>query len=304
VSAASHAAPDVSVVFETENEDVHHRIRLADVLEAWLRQTRVSRVAEWIIVSGRPPLGEERRLIEAMRARWLEEPGGRYYGLKNRGVLESKGAYVALADADAAPDADWLEAALAALQSGGPSVALVTGRTRYLSGPFSREFALAVWPHLADAPRDTSEILAHNALARAEVLRRFVFETVQLRHGADSALARRLIEAGYRVRYDPSLRVTHNYTRRLRDLWPEARYLGWNYAQIDEVRGCLAKSSLRNAFGRFRVLAGRLASSRRIFGIPLARLPLSLLFYGYFCAGAARGYAAARSGKPELAGRF
>jgi hypothetical protein len=47
------------------------------------------------------------------------------------------------------------------------------------------------------------------------------------------------------------------------------------------------------------VLAGRLRGSRRAFGIPAARVPLSLLFYAFFTVAAARGYAAALSGKPE-----
>ena len=55
--------PDVSVVFETENDEPNHRIRLTDVMEAWLRQTAVARVAEWIVVSPRPATPEEKTLL-------------------------------------------------------------------------------------------------------------------------------------------------------------------------------------------------------------------------------------------------
>ena len=82
----SSPEPDVSVVFETENEEPNHRIRLTDVMESWLRQTARARVAEWIVVSPRAATPEETALLARAPARWIQRSGTRYYGLKNEGI--------------------------------------------------------------------------------------------------------------------------------------------------------------------------------------------------------------------------
>ena len=87
----SPPGPDVSVVFETENEAPNHRIRLTDVMEAWLRQTGRSGLAEWIIVSPRRASPEEAEILRKAPARWIESPETRYYGLKNEGILQARG---------------------------------------------------------------------------------------------------------------------------------------------------------------------------------------------------------------------
>jgi hypothetical protein len=205
--------PDVSVVFETENDEPNHRIRLTDVMASWLRQTAVARVAEWIVVSPRTATPEEKALLARAPARWIERSGARYYGLKNDGIRQARGRFIAMADSDALPADDWLEIALAVLERSDPSVALLTGRTRYMPGPFSREMAIAQLPNQADLSRDTTHFLAHNVLLRTEIVRSLLFSGDEIRLGSDTHLAGRLIETGYRLRYDPSLRATHNYGR-------------------------------------------------------------------------------------------
>ena len=143
-------SPDISVVFETENEEPNHRIRLTDVMGSWLRQTARARVAEWIVVSPRRATPEETALLARAPARWIEKAGTRYYGLKNEGIRLARGRFIALADSDALPADDWLERALEVLERSDPGVALLTGRSRYLPGPFPREMVIAQLPNHAD----------------------------------------------------------------------------------------------------------------------------------------------------------
>ena len=59
------------------------------------------------------------------------------------------------------------------------------------------------------------------------------------------------------------------------------------------------KGAIRNAVGRYRVLLRRLFHLRKAMGIPIRRLPVSMLFFAGYCAAVGRGFAAGRSGAPE-----
>jgi hypothetical protein len=295
---------DVSVVFETENEGPKRRIRLADVMAAWRRQTSAERVLEWIIVAPRRPTAEEERLMNGVPARWIERGDLRYFDQKQHGVLESRGRYVALADSDARPDEDWLEHALEVLDGGDPRIALVTGKTRYLPGPFSREVTIAQLPNQQDSARDTIHFLAHNALLRTEIGQRVGFEGGHVRLGASTDLAQRLITAGYRVRYEPRLSATHNYAERFGQLWKHFVVIGYADAVFRSFRGGKHPSLLWEGIGRMRVLGRRLKELRRPARIPNRRVPLSLLFFLYFTVAHAVGSARGRKRLPEPFAEF
>jgi hypothetical protein len=300
----SSPAPDVSVVFETENEDPNHRIRLTDVMESWLRQTARARVAEWIVVSPRPASSEETALLGRAPARWIERPGARYYGLKNDGVREARGRFIALADSDALPADDWLERALDVLEQSGAIVALVTGRTRYLSGPFSRELAIAQLPNQTDQAHDTTHFLAHNVLLRADTVRPLLFAGEGIRLGSDTHLAGRLTETGYRLRYDPSLRVTHNYSRHWTELYRHCVVIGYANGRFQEHTGEPHPNRLWDFAGRVRLLLARWREIRQPLRIPFWRLPVSLFFFAGYSAAVAHGYGMAVRSKPEPFARF
>jgi glycosyltransferase involved in cell wall biosynthesis len=290
---------DVSIVFETENEQPGHRIRLVDGMEAWLRQTARSRVAEWIIVSTRPPSPEEAAILRRAPARWIEWPEGRYYGLKNRGIREARGRFVALADADVVPADDWLERALEVLENAGPDAALVTGRTRYLPGVFSREMAIAQLPNQEDAPHATTHFLAHNVLLRPSIVNPMLFSGDTIRLGSDTHLAGRLLEAGYRLLYDPSLLTVHNYARRWTEIYRHCLVIGYSYESFGLSTGEPRARLLRDFLGRLRILMERWRILRRPMGLSVWRLPLSFSFFVFYSTALAHGIALAQRGKAE-----
>jgi hypothetical protein len=300
----SSPVPDVSVVFETENEEPNHRIRLTDVMASWLRQTARSRVAEWIVVSTRPASPEENVLLQKAPARWIERPGTRYYGLKNDGIRQARGRFIALADSDAFPADDWLERALEVLERSDPRVALVTGRTRYLPGPFSREMAIVQLPNQADLPHDTTHFLAHNVLLRPDIVRPLLFAGDEIRLGSDTHLAGRLIETGCRIRYDPSLLVTHNYSRRWSEIYRHCVVIGYAYGSFQQHAGARQSNLLLDFVGRVRLLVARWRELRRPLESPLWRLPLSLFFFLLYSTALAHGQHMARRGKQEPFARF
>jgi hypothetical protein len=299
------SAADVTVVFETENEVAGHRIRLRDVMGAWLRQTAGSRVAEWIVVSQREPTFEENDLMrQAPAARWLQRPESRYYGQKNEGILEAKSPFIALADSDAMPAEDWLEKALRVFENGVRSIALVTGRTRYQAGPFSREMAIAQLPNQENEPHDTTHFLAHNVLLAAGAVRPRLFVGDKDRLGSDTYLAERLLEDGYRLRYDPSLRVTHNYSTHLSEVYQHCLVIGYSFGRFQETVGEPHPNRIWDFAGRVRTLLARWRSVHKPLGLTIWRFPISLFFFVAYSIAAAHGYEMAVRHKPEPFAKF
>jgi len=292
----------VSLVVETETDEAGHGIRLTDVLEAWKNQTAAPWIGEWIIVASRPPSPPEQRTLAGLPQRWLLAPGLRYHQNKNAGMAASRGAYVVLTDSDVVPEPDWLEKAVVALESSGDRTAVVTGKSAYAPGPFSRELALAQWPNHGPRTAAASHFLAHNILLRGEVARRYAFPESEaaLRHGPDTALAERLRAEGWTLLYDPALRMTHNAAASLRQVWRHCVAHGQTEARFLRARGTAPAGTLREAAGRIRVLWRRLVLQGRDVGIGPARLPLSFSFYAAFAAMLAVGRVRAGSGHPEV----
>ncbi len=292
--------PDVSLVFETFNDQPHRRIRFADVVKAWKRQTRADRVMEWLVVSTREPTPVEKDLLADVPLRWVVRPGLVYYQQKNAGIAEARGAFVAFADSDALPVDDWLERALDVIEREGPQVALVAGRSLYLPGPFYREMAMAQLGEQTDDPHDTISFLAHNVLLRPDAVRASgYFRGDKIRLGSDSDLAGRLLEAGYRLRYEPALRATHQYDPRWKSIYRSAAVTGFSYGRFREHVGGAHPNRIWDYVGRMRVLLARWRQCRRALAIPLWRWPLSFLFFIVYSAVIGLAYEWAVRGKPR-----
>jgi hypothetical protein len=295
---------DVSLVFETANDQPDRRIRFADVVEAWKRQTRGDRMLEWLVVAIRDPTPAETDLLSGVPIRWLVRPELVYFQQKNAGLAEARGAFIAFADSDALPAQDWLERALGVLENADPDVALVAGRSRYLPGPFSREMELAQLGEHTGDPHDTTAFLAHNVLLRSDAVRASgFFRADTIRLGSDSDLAGRLREAGYRLRYEPGLRATHNYSRRWNNLYRACVGTGYSYGRFQQHVGRPHPNRLWDFAGRMRVLLARWRQSRRLVGLPIWRFPLSFLFFVMYSVAVAHGYELAVRGKPRPAAK-
>jgi hypothetical protein len=291
---------EVSLVLETSNVRPWHRIGIPDVVRAWRRQTRADCIREWIVVSaaGAPP--GNRELFDGLPVRRLELSDAAYYRQKNAGFAAATCPLVVLADSDVLPAPDWLERAIAALERADARVALVTGRSRYLPGPFAREMALAQMPNHSSDGGDVTHFLAHNVLLRAALVRPLgPFREEAIRLGPDTDLAERLIAGGYRLLYDPHLAATHDSHRRLTGLYRSSVLTGYAFGLFERSAGRPGRGPLRSFAGRVRVLALRLRRGRRDLGIPVRRLPLSLVFCVAYAAAFERGRALALAGRPK-----
>ena len=288
----------MSLVFETENDQKHRRIRLEHNVTAWRRQTAFSRILEWIVVSNRPIRREEEQMLEGLPYRWLLAGTGTYYSEKNAGIAVSSGRYICLADSDDAPASAWLECAIRSLESAPADVAAITGRTRYQPGPFSTEMTIAHFPFQAPWISEVLTVGAGNTIFRADVLQRLRFRGEHIRHGPDVDLANRMHAEGLRTLYDPLLTMTHNYTLRLRDLWGHVCMKGHAFALYADFLKRPRRGALRDGLGRYRVLVERAFRLREFLDIPAWRLPLSCAFFAFYVVAAGYGWHQAQRGRP------
>jgi glycosyltransferase involved in cell wall biosynthesis len=297
-------AANVSLIIETENEQEHRNIRLANNVAAWRRQTAANRVLEWILVGDREIREHEKRFLAGLPYRWIVRPGSTYYEQKNAGIDASRGAFVALADSDDQAEPDWLERAIAAMGEFSDDVAVITGRTRYAPGPFWKEMTIAHFPYQSANACPVLSIGAGNSLFRGDLLRRFRFEGDFIRHGADVDLASRLEQAGFRVIYDPGVQVLHNYTNKASEIWGHVAMTGHAFARYALFRGRHRRGALIETVGRYRVLLRRLWELRRLVGIPRWRIPVSAAFFAFYSVAAGYGFHCGRCGKPVPRFRF
>jgi len=291
---------EVSLVLETANVRPWRRIGFQDVVSGWRRQTRADCIREWIVVSGPGAARAERKLFDDLPVRWLELADAAYYRQKNAGFAAATCSLVALADADVLPSEDWLECAIEALDRADARVALVTGRSRYLPGPFAREMALARMPNHSSQAGDATHFLAHNVLLRAGIVRPLgLFREEENRLGPDSDLAHRLLAGGYRLLYDPKLAATHDCHRQLAGLYRSSVLTGYAFGLFERSTGRPGPTPLRSFAGRVRALVSRLLRGRRDVQIPAWRLPLSLLFCLAYAGAFEHGRRLALGGRPK-----
>jgi len=135
-------------------------------------------------------------------------------------------------------------------------------------------------------------------------VRPLLFSGDAIRLGSDTHLAGRVIETGYRLRYDPALRATHNYCRHWNEIYRHCVVIGYGYGRFQEYTGGPHPNRLLDFAGRVRVLLARWREFRRPLGIPLWRLPVSLFFFAAFSMAVAHGYEMAVRGGPEPFARF
>ena len=235
-----------------------------------------------------------------------DRPGGPG-AARNDGVARVAGALVAVLDSDCVVSAGWLEPLLGHL--GDDRVAAVAPRVRASTGPSPGTLARydAIRSPLDLGPRP-GRVEAGTRLSYVPsagvVFRRVAFDAVGgfdplLRFGDDVDLVWRLVEAGWRVRYEPSSEVFHD-VRSGRGPWLRQRFdYGTSAAALDQRhRGRLAPLSCSpwSAAGWATVAAGRpalgvavLAGSAaalppRLGGVP-ARESLRLAVLGHLGAG-------------------
>jgi mycofactocin glycosyltransferase len=148
-------------------------------------------------------------------------PGGPAQA-RNEGIAASSAPLIAFVDSDVLATPEWLEGLLG--HFGDPAVGAVAPRVVVpaATGPLAAYEAARSPLDLGDAPgtagrgRRPGFVPAAALVARREALERVGRFDPRLHVGEDVDLVWRLAQAGWKVRYEPSVRVTHPHRARAR----------------------------------------------------------------------------------------
>lgn len=163
-------------------------------------------------------------------AKLLELPDANAYVARNRGVADSSGKVVFLTDADCQVEAGWVEAGLTAIDQGASVVQGFSG-----SADDSRASQLVQRRYEAHLRR-VGPGSATECDTRNMAVTRAVFQSVgfreEFRRTSDTEFGLACEAAGFRVAYEPSMRVRHSHEGGARLLLAKQVCHGWGSRRI------------------------------------------------------------------------
>ncbi len=202
--------PTISVVIETLNATPESKIELQDVLDGLAEQAYPKEKLESIVVVDEA----NSELAAFVRGKYPEtetvlttDPS--YYGMKICGIKAAEGDIVALLDSDCLPGENWASEIVATMSAGAD---IVAGKVRFPSGArFSRTFELFDYGHIRNGQDGEAEWFnVSNCAIRKDVIQKHPFDHRLRRSGGGTLLGCQLKSLGYKIVYNPRMRVVHN----------------------------------------------------------------------------------------------
>lgn len=194
--------------------------RLALCLQGIRAQTLRAEMIETLVVDNGPmPLDHTRRPRDAL---YLHHPEGFAYAARNAGIALARGRYLAFTDSDCLPDPNWLEAAVARMESS--TVDLLAGaveifaETENLYTHYERAFAFRQEEYVARGGAVTA-----NLLVRRKVVGSVGPFDETLETAGDFEFCRRAVASGFSLVYEPSARIRHPARQTANALLAKAR---------------------------------------------------------------------------------
>ncbi|MBI3554480.1 MAG: glycosyltransferase family 2 protein [Elusimicrobia bacterium] len=280
---------EVSIVIPARNEESH----IAACLDSVFSQDYPQKLIEVIVVDGMST-DRTRDIIHEYarrhpRLKLLDNPGKTAPRAVNAGIRASSGRIIVRLDAHSSYPADYVRRCIELLEStnagnaGGRVVNVPNG-----SGPWARPVARATSHRFgvgASAFR-TSEKPGFVDTVPFGTFRREIIDELgpfdeRLTRGQDYEFNARLRRAGYKIAFDPSIRVEYKNQAALSGLCRQAYFAGmWNvYIARLHPHSLAIRRFVPAAFVLY--LAVLLASARLVCGLPLAAYALIAL---YACA--------------------
>ncbi|WP_162789585.1 glycosyltransferase family A protein [Altererythrobacter sp. ZODW24] len=199
--------PAISVIIPVWNGERY----LRSTMDALAAQTAPGDRYEIIVVDNGSTDSSVTILRDYPEITVLSEPRPGSYRARNHAVGSASGEYLLFTDADCRPHPDWIEKALAIADA--DKVAGVTGGriTLYREGPGNHSAAL--FEELTSFNQAqyiaAKRCVTANWLCRKSVLLEVGGFDAEMLSGGDFDCARKVIEAGYEIRYAPEMTVEH-----------------------------------------------------------------------------------------------
>ena len=217
-------------------------------------------------------------------------PGGRYYDLKNNGILATDGDIIVLTDSDTVPEPGWLSTILDPF--GDPEIVCVNGYTYLLHDDFfSRTFALIWFFPMAHGDRRFASkraINANNVAFRRDWIVSHPFPESNGFKVSCTLLMRELQREGHKI-HNVNARAYHYAPRGLRFFYWRALVTGRDAdRKFVELHAPNRTQRIVKSFTRWFTMSWRttrrITAHARETGMPLWQIPFSLVvgqaFYG------------------------
>lgn len=180
---------------------------------------------------GRTPAVVERFATAFPEVTLVEHPNRNLATLRNLGLPHCTGDIVAMTDDDAVPDPGWIQA-LRSSHERRPSVGAVGGAVRGLSNDFLSRLADAVVFPDPHPRRPVHTLPTVNMSYKATALEAAGEFDDALFRGEDVDYNWRVIQSGYDIVFEPSMRVRHQHRTTLWGLYQQQYMYGRAYVLV------------------------------------------------------------------------
>ncbi|MDZ4199078.1 MAG: glycosyltransferase family 2 protein [Kiritimatiellia bacterium] len=217
---------------------------------ALLAQDVASGRLEVIWVSPGPMRGlPEHPMFRQVFTGVLEPPGE----MRNRGAAQARGEFLFFLDDDCIPPSNWVSGLAAALQAD-PALGALGCACRYPDSDWIGVCAdHALFPHCVSSIPAERPFGSGAMAARKDAWRMVGGFDSGLKASEDWDFGLRLIEKGWKVRYDPTFSVAHLHGRRsVRDILRSAYFSGRESGLTVQLRHRFRMSSWARGFIRMR----------------------------------------------------
>jgi len=151
---------------------------------------------------------------------------------RNIGLAECRGDLVAMTDDDAEVFPDWVTRMRAAFDrnpgAGAVGGVVIGTNSESLVGKVADAITFPGW----DEPRDVRTLPGVNIAYRREALDRIGLQDIELFRGEDVDFNWRVLQTGYTIRFDPSIRVYHTHRPTVRGFLNQHYMYGRAYVLV------------------------------------------------------------------------
>lgn len=224
---------------------------------------------------------------------------------RRHGIETARADRVAFIDTDCVADPRWLQTIVARLSE--PDTVIVGGQILHRGGFWRRMIGISDFGGFQTPRRkEVRNIPTCNMGVRRSVFSEVTFDP-RLAVGGDAVFCNRLRRLGYRLHYDPAIRVSHQPAATVREFFQRAYRYGKGYIHIRTVDPTLPHGRWLRfglpgvvclTLGRALLDWYRLLRDRRACGVRVAELfPAAVVLFlkrAVSVAGAVRGHAERR----------
>jgi glycosyltransferase involved in cell wall biosynthesis len=280
----NNSKPRVSIIIPTYNE----KNRITGCIESLLKQTYPQDKIEIIVVDDGSSDGTSPFIRKNFsKVKLITKKNSGAYDSRNKGADISQGDIIAFTDADCVATKDWIKNIEKVMREKG--IKVVGGKITHDNNSYIYK-ATAIsdfGEYLDNREKNVTSVPGGNLAIKREVFNSFRFDP-KLRSSGDRLFSWRLIEAGYKLLYHPSIEIIHRPPLKWSKFIERKYRYGKSFVQIRKQIKTLPGAKFVQlhipgliilAFGRFLLDSYRMVKFRKEVNIKFFEFfPMTVVF--------------------------